>query len=870
MPERPLLIFPAPEPADRGRPGGGGADSFTRPDHSRQGSRVTAKLDRLQQSLEGRTAEVRATSSGIDPSQVIVIETIGSVQAFSNAVSNIRGFEWMGEFEVEEIAPDDDFYNERGGEALDSPLRGRLYLVLTDQVAVQQLLSLWTRYSADANMSWPTGLTPLRDVFNKLYDIRRWGIEDRLLESGALESWRESLELAPNESIRTEIELWYRSSSSSRASAEQEVEALVRQAEGEVITRCTIEGIAYHALLVELPRVAVAEIVENPTTSLVQCDSIMFFRPTGQMVVGRQPDLGDELPLPDRTQSADFPTGDPCLAVLDGLPIENHALLVDRILLEDPDDLAPNYEVRDRNHGTAMCSLLIWGDLTDNEPPLRKPVYVRPILKPVPWHSEPFPELVPADHLLVDLIHRSVRRIFEGEGREQPSAPTVKIISLSIGDPSRPFYQMISPLARLLDWLSHKYGVLFVISAGNQTESIDLGVTESQFRLLSADERERLVIQKLYENRRSRRLLAPAESMNGLTVNASHFDSSQDPIPSRLFECYSTPLPSPLSSFGSGYRRAIKPDVIFPGGRQIYSFHISEPTRIDVSPFRRAPGQLVAAPGTGGDIQKTAYTRGTSNSAALVSRSLAIAHDALLELFMEQTADLNPGAYISPLLKALLVHTADWNATGERLWQHLESIIPSYVAPNRKSAELKSLISRWLGYGEPNTDRMLECTAQRATVLGFGSLEADKGHLFSLPLPPSLSSIKTGRRLTVTLAWFSPIIPTNQNYRAAHLWFEVPDSRLSPERQEADWQAVRRGTLQHEIFEGNDAIGIADGDILRIKVNCREDAGPIAEPIHYGLAVSLEVADGISLPIYQELRDRIRPEIGIRSRNPIT
>ena len=52
MPERPLLVFPAPTTADRGRPGGGGGDNFIRPDHSRQGTRVTAKLERLQHSLD--------------------------------------------------------------------------------------------------------------------------------------------------------------------------------------------------------------------------------------------------------------------------------------------------------------------------------------------------------------------------------------------------------------------------------------------------------------------------------------------------------------------------------------------------------------------------------------------------------------------------------------------------------------------------------------------------------------------------------------------------------------------------------------------------------------------------------------------------
>ena len=122
----------------------------------------------------------------------------------------------------------------------------------------------------------------------------------------------------------------------------------------------------------------------------------------------------------------------------------------------------------------------------------------------------------------------------------------------------------------------------------------------------------------------------------------------------------------------------------------------------------------------------------------------------------------------------------------------------------------------------------------------------------------------------MSLAYFSPIIPSSQKYRAAHLWFEVPGNRLAPVRQDADWQAVRRGTLQHEVFEGDKALGISDGDAIQIKVNCREDVGNCDQPIHYGLAVSIEVAEGLSLPIYDEVRTRIRPAVEIRPRNPIS
>ena len=114
------------------------------------------------------------------------------------------------------------------------------------------------------------------------------------------------------------------------------------------------------------------------------------------------------------------------------------------------------------------------------------------------------------------------------------------------------------------------------------------------------------------------------------------------------------------------------------------------------------------------------------------------------------------------------------------------------------------------------------------------------------------------RRLTVTLAWLSPISPSRQKYRIAGLWFEVNNSGLAPTRTDADWRAVRRGTVQHEVFEGQRAEPFIDGTVIEIKVNCREDAGKIENPIAYGLAVSLEVSEGVDIAIYDEIRTRTR------------
>ncbi len=55
-----------------------------------------------------------------------------------------------------------------------------------------------------------------------------------------------------------------------------------------------------------------------------------------------------------------------------------------------------------------------------------------------------------------------------------------------------------------------------------------------------------------------------------------------------------------------------------------------------------------------------------------------------------------------------------------------------------------------------------------------------------------------------------------------------------------------------------------ENELLEIKVNCKNDAGKITSPTAYGLAVSLEVAEGTGLPVYNEVRNRIRSLVPVR------
>jgi hypothetical protein len=211
-----------------------------------------------------------------------------------------------------------------------------------------------------------------------------------------------------------------------------------------------------------------------------------------------------------------------------------------------------------------------------------------------------------------------------------------------------------------------------------------------------------------------------------------------------------------------------------------------------------------------------------------------------------------PSAYDAVLLKTLLVHGADWADAG--------MIYESVLRNSENSSTFTDYVGRFLGYGSANIAKVMTCTDQRVTVLGVGELDDGEGHEFVFPLPPSLSAVTHRRRLTITLAWLTPVNSTRQNYRIAHLWFN-PKNDLAGKRICADHDAVQRGTVQHEVLESEKAVDFQEGDTIMIKVNCRADAGDISGPVRYGLAVTLEVAEGIDVRIYQEVRDRLRVRV---------
>ena len=853
MPERPLLILPSPgEPLPRRRRGGGGGAPHL-PSLVRQAERLDPKFDALQQALEARRVRVQAESHDLVPEEVVVLETIDTVEHFIRAVEKIPGMEWLAEIEETDIPPDDDFFEvtDSGERRPGKTLRGRLFMLFTNQDALRIVLSMWKEWHENGRL--PRGRGAWKRVFERLRDVRLWGVKDRLHETGVLDDWRERTARGA-EVVPCEIELWHRGTHPQRRDARDRVAVLVAEHGGRIVTEATIDEIAYHALLAHLPVTFVDSLLEenDDDVALVQCEQIQFFRASGQSAVTVPDDHREEdgAALPGEP-----PAGSPVIALFDGLPLQAHRRLQGRLLIDDPDDFEEDYPPDRRRHGTAMASLIVHGDLAAGEAPLSRPLYIRPILRPDQRDWRNNDESVPEDTLVVDLMHRAVRRLFEDEGEGTATAPSVAVINLSIGIRDRPFDQALSPLARLLDWLAWHYKVLFVVSAGNHTQRIELSVQTRDLESMSAPEIQRDVVRSVAADARHRRLLSPAEAVNALTVAAVHHDASTGNPPPRQRDPYlATGLPSPVNAQGMGYRRAIKPDILASGGRVVMREQLTtrdERARLDIYGGTLAPGQRVAAPGsTPGDLAAAKYTRGTSNAAAMVSRAAGSLYEVLEELRYDPGGEMIDTVPRAVWVKALIAHGADWGTVAETL---------RTMFSDGDRARFREQATRLLGYGAVDTNRVRECTASRVTTLGAGLLKEDQSHVHRFPLAPSLSGWRGHRRLTISLAWLSPVNPRHRGWRRAQLWFSPPMAELGVARRQADWQAVQRSTVQHEILEGESSRDFVDDATLEIQVNCRADAGALEEEVPYALVTTVEVTSDLWVSnIYDEVRAAVQ------------
>lgn len=264
-------------------------------------------------------------------------------------------------------------------------------------------------------------------------------------------------------------------------------------------------------------------------------------------------------------------------------------------------EVAPQY--RNEDHGTFVAGLICWGKILnpdisgiDDNPCALYDLQVMPNVDP--------------DKGQIEFLHEQELLVALEKALKQ-HANDYKVWNLSLGTESVCSLDDFSPIAEELDNLQEKYGVSFVISAGNFNTPPLLDYPRKGAHLSAG------------------RITVPADSILGITVGSiSHVDL-QVPGP-KMNE------PAPYSRHGAGPNYVIKPDLVHFGGT----------CTID-----GATNHGIRSVGISGQAEDS----GTSFAAPLVSRILA-------QIYHQVTPTPSP-----VLARALLTHHARDPRSGGRV-----------------------------------------------------------------------------------------------------------------------------------------------------------------------------------------------------------
>ncbi|HEY1720345.1 MAG TPA: S8 family peptidase [Magnetospirillaceae bacterium] len=790
------------------------------------------KLTRLTEQLEANTPtlQLQADPAGLAPERLLVFELTGTVSKFEQAVRRIEGLEFLG---AEDL--DDDDVDENAV----------VYLMVPSEGALGNIVSLWRYWQRTGDV--PSGFSAWKTLLTQLRDIRRWGPRDRIAHADM--DVLNAEVMAGHATVRVEIELVFRLNGDV---IEQEARREIIERGGVIVSHSRIAGAGYHALLADIPTQVLREALELTPDGLAGSDVILQIRPQSVSQVVPLEAIGA---VPPRVPHA--VSGDPIAAVFDAVPLSAHPQLAGTLSVDDLFGLEP-VAVGQRRHGTAMASAVVHGDLNGAwVRPLERPVYFVNMLYATTNldQSERFPDRLPAD-----LFEQALVRMREGPS---PAAPHVVVINASLGDANKPFADRMSGWARVVDYLASKYGVLFVISAGNHLGHLEtLNMNATQFEDLPLEEKSRVALGASKAQMAMRRILAPAEAINAITVGALHNDQAPNRhLPASTFDVWEgTGLCTISSGLGPGHGGATKPDILAPGGRHHVRLlangdhHRLAPLAVNAGTFG---GIAVAVPPAANSPSPNVVgqTVGSSVAAALATGVAARAHEALEAAYPDFVA--LPSRQRAALLKALLVHGARWT--------HAHLLLTEILGPygSHQSYRRKDNVRRYLGFGAYNPDLAINCADDRATLWGVGTINADEGRRFQIPWPDAMSGKPQPHGFFATLAWFSPARPGAVAYRAVRMKIVDPSTLgvagIQTVSTQPESRQAHKGTVVHRRWDGDKAAAIASNGFIQLDV--QREADDIEEEAHFAIVATLEMPG--EAQVYTQVLNRvgIKPKV---------
>lgn len=777
--------------------------------------------------------QLRADPDALAPERLLVFELTGGVMQFTEAMRLVPGLEFLGAEDLDEDELDSD------------PV---VYLMVPNEAALRNIVTLWRGWQQNGTV--PYRFSAWKTMLSQLRNIRPWGPQDRVTTAD-----RDILveEYARDTALhRVEVELVFRHNGEV---TETEARAAILAVGGAVASRSRIAGAGYHALLADLPGPALADVIARNPAGLAGVEAVLQIRPQSVFQLVPSEEV-DGLPA----GGAPALDGDPIAAIFDAVPLSQHPRLAGTLSIDDPFDLE-GQAVGMRTHGTAMASAVVHGDINAAwERPLERRVHFVNMLYATADAAsvERFPDLLPAD-----MFERAVLAMRTGDA---PTAQHVLIVNASLGDANKPFAGRLSGWARVVDHLAATYGILFVISAGNHYAPLEtLNMTASAFEALGPAEHVRIALRASAKQLTTRRVLAPAEAMNAITVGALHADqfTYPNPLPAYNFDVWAdTGLCSVSSALGPGHNGATKPEILVPGGRHHVRLapqgdhHHLVPLTTNAATFG---GIAVAAPPSGTSLGPDVVARsiGTSVAAALATGVAARAHEALEAAYPDFGA--LPSAQRACLLKALLVHGARWTNARDLL---IEVLGPP---EGKYSYRQKDNVRRYIGYGAYDPELIINCADDRATLWAVGTLVADQGRRFRIPWPATMTAKAQPHGLSATLAWFSPPRPGAVTYRAVRMKIVEPaqlgTAGMKASSVQPDPKQAHKGTVVHRRWDGDKAAAMAADGFFELDVQREIDDGDT--PANFAIIVTLEMPGQIE--VYNQVLNRValKPQVPV-------
>jgi len=318
------------------------------------------------------------------------------------------------------------------------------------------------------------------------------------------------------------------------------------------------------------------------------------------------------------------------------------------------------------------------------------------------------------EELLEHQLERSVSWVFE-------NYPNCRIVNLSLGnsfnrltDGARQFN-----LSTLIDELSKKYNLIFVVPSGNIFDE-----------LCESDSYPDYLI-----NSNKIRIIDPAPSALALTVGAVYNINGPTGVPAIYY-------PSRITRVGPGYGGMIKPDLVENGG----GGYGEESSVVTVNPNWIKDGRLFT------------LESGTSFSVPKISHCLA----KLVNAFPD---------YSNNMIKALLISSS-------RILKNRPGCLSDLDIYKNNDAKLMEFLNIY-GHGIPNYDKSRYSDKNRVILLSDNRIKLNHIHTYSFYIPKEFILSRGARRLSVTLVFDPPVNKNRSDYLGTTMearLFREPDT----------------------------------------------------------------------------------------------